>query len=1048
MSSLSHEMMSVTQIVQARADQFSDQVAFYTEVDEPGSPLRSLTYSDILRSIDRLCAHYAATGMLLDGTESDIPPAQTVAVLTSGVIDLILLELALVKLGLSPLLLSTNNSVPAIAHLCKATNTTHLVYGSKFSAEAAEAQKTLADQGYDLGIVEEMQFPLWGPNGPRDIDAQVCPYPPRLSPEQEQDRAVVILHSSGSTGFPKTVAVTHSKLIGIAQSITSPLKPSFSVLPVYHSFGYFCVFRAFYDAVPFTLFPPHLPLTAQNMCRVIKASPVRCQLCLTVPYVIKLLAESEEGMRALTNFDAISYSGAAFPDELGDRLTEAGVNLLSSYGATEAACVLSSQRDFRNDKGWNWLRAEGICADYVVMEERGSGTFELVVKDGWPGKTESNRPDGSYATKDLFIRHEEHSTWYKYIGRQDDTLVQLLGEKTNPVPIELAIRGNSPYVAEVIVFGAGRPQIGCLILPSEVGKELSQDRDAFIAKIWPAIVQANSEAPSHSQLLPEMIHILPYGTEVPLASKMSILRPACYVKFKEVIDDVYNRYEHGGSGPKLELTRDELENFVFRAFARTLGSEKAQGLHKDTNLFNFGVDSLQAARVRNICQAELNLHGHQLGINVVYENPTIVKLAAHIVSIQKGDSTLQSESQQHALMISMVEKWCSKLESCAPPSSREENVLGPHTVLLTGATGFLGAHILQQLVDSSAVSKVICLVRAKNDQDALARVQQSLRSRRLVLSPEHITKIECLAANVNEERLGLSHAEYEQLRANVTIVIHNAWPVNFLLSVDSYDEHMQGVVNLINLCLRSSAHRRPRFFFSSSVSSQIMTSTDVAEAFSESPRTAHPSGYAQGKWVAEKICERAASMGDIDVGVLRIGQLVGDTVMGVWNETESWPLMFKSVETVGALPSLDEEFSWSPVDTAGRAIAEIVQHPELSHLSVLHIVNSKLTSWNTVLVGLKSAGLDFDTVEKKHWLELLEGSDPSPEQNSTIKLLPFFRSQMTQDGSSRQPQFLVHKTSKLSGGIAQCEAVEESLVSKWVHNWRISGFIQPCATTP
>jgi hypothetical protein len=76
------------------------------------------------------------------------------------------------------------------------------------------------------------------------------------------------------------------------------------------------------------------------------------------------------------------------------------------------------------------------------------------------------------------------------------------------VPIELAIRGNSPYVAEVIVFGAGRPQVGCLILPSELGKELAKDREAFLEKIWPVIEDANAQAPTHSRLLPDMVAIL------------------------------------------------------------------------------------------------------------------------------------------------------------------------------------------------------------------------------------------------------------------------------------------------------------------------------------------------------------------------------------------------------------------------------------------------------------------------------------------------------------------------------------------------------------
>jgi hypothetical protein len=198
---------------------------------------------------------------------------------------------------------------------------------------------------------------------------------------------------------------------------------------------------------------------------------------------------------------------------------------VDTFAPLQTGGLLNSKRDFATDKAWNWLRAEGLILEYMVMEDRGGNTFEFINKDGWPPKIETNRPDGSYATKDLFLRHEKHHNWYKYIGRLDDTLVQNLGEKTNPgayvklsvealttdqvaVPIELVIRGNSPYVAEAIVFGAGRPQVGCLILPSELGKELSNDRDAFLEKIWPVIEEANTQAPTHSRLLPEMVHIL------------------------------------------------------------------------------------------------------------------------------------------------------------------------------------------------------------------------------------------------------------------------------------------------------------------------------------------------------------------------------------------------------------------------------------------------------------------------------------------------------------------------------------------------------------
>ncbi len=152
-----------------------------------------------------------------------------------------------------------------------------------------------------------------------------------------------------------------------------------------------------------------------------------------MPYVLKLLAETEEGVQVLADFEAVSFAGAAVPNDLGDRLTASGVNIVNNWGLTETGAVLSSKRDYATDKDWNWLRAEGLVVDYLVAEHRGADTYELVVKDGWPAKIASNRPDGSYATKDLFKRHPVHENWYQYIGRLDDTLTQTLGEKTNPL---------------------------------------------------------------------------------------------------------------------------------------------------------------------------------------------------------------------------------------------------------------------------------------------------------------------------------------------------------------------------------------------------------------------------------------------------------------------------------------------------------------------------------------------------------------------------------------------------------------------------------------
>jgi thioester reductase-like protein len=513
-----------------------------------------------------------------------------------------------------------------------------------------------------------------------------------------------------------------------------------------------------------------------------------------------------------------------------------------------------------------------------------------------------------------------------------------------------------------------------------------------------------------------MIEVLPPGTEIPVATKMSILRPACYRKFADVIEEVYARFERGTGAPKRDIASPvEMEAFLADTFRAPLG--EADGLERDTDLFAFGVDSLQATRVRNALQKGLELGGATLGQNIVYDHPSIARLAEHLLAVRSG--TAGGGGDVHAAMLAMVDKWAAQVDAAAPDA---EGVPEKHVVVLTGATGSLGAHILDQLLRRPEVAEVVCLARARSHADATARVEASLAQRRRSVP----ARWRALAADVNRPDLGLTTAEYEALRASATAVIHNAWPVNFVLSLASFDEHVGGAVHLLNLARRS----RAAFFFSSSVGTRQGRPEYVPETFPDDPATAAGMGYAQSKWV-EKILERAGG-----AGVLRIGQLVGDTEHGVWNETEAWPLMFRTARVLGALPLLEETPAWLPVDTAARAVADLV----IAHApgGVYHVVNPRAAEWRTVVDGLAAGGLEFDRVPATEWLDKLAASYPDPETNPSYKLLSFWEGRL---GARPHIEFSVERTAQLSPAIAGCEAVSAGLAARWVAAWRASGFL-------
>lgn len=797
--------------------------------------------------------------------------------------------------------------------------------------------------------------------------------------------------------------------------------------------------------------------------RCIASSPTPPVQHFAVPYVLKLLAESPAGVASLASMEAVSFAGAAVPDELGDRLVSAGVPLYSQYGTTETGALLTSRRDYGSDKAWNWLRVEGLIASYLDLVPRGSGTYEAVVRDGWPGKVMSNREDGAYCTKDLFVKHPEHEDWVKYVGRMDDTLTLTLGEKTNPVPIELDIvsepgrggvrcralyardlvlwtmltqqRGNSPLIQECIVFGDARPQVGALLLPSASGAELSRNRSAFLAAVWPVIAAANARAPSHSRLLPEMVEILPPGTDVPVATKMSILRPACYRQFAPVIDSVYRRFESAGSAEKRRIDdQDEMEGYLLELLQRTLG-DRGQGIERNTDLFAFGVDSLMATRVRNTVQKEVELAA-PLGQNVVYEYPSVVKLAQHILSASSSGAA-NGTSSVHDEMEAMAAKWAARVVPAAP--GRLPTPSDP-VILVTGATGSLGAHTVAALLRRPNV-RVICLSRARSDADSISRLEQSFASRRL--HPDW-DRIESYATDLSLPDLGLG-SSLAHVRDSVTGVLHLAWPVNFAAALGSFEPSVSGAVNLLNLTQSSPLQAKPGFFFASSVGAVQSSTSRIEERFSSDPEEAGGTGYARSKWVVENVLEKTRGT------VLRIGQLVGDSTHGVWNETEAWPLMFRSAVTTGALPDLEERVGWMPVDLAAEAIAEAALHPSYplpppsassatSEPRVLHILNRHTTPFSAILSGLRRAGVQFDTVPRSAWLRRLAESDPDVARNPTRKLLPFYEGRIGGEEEKTRAELDTAMAEEMCPSMRGLRAVDEDLVAKWVEVWQESGF--------
>lgn len=112
-----------------------------------------------------------------------------------------------------------------------------------------------------------------------------------------------------------------------------------------------------------------------------------------------------------------------------------------------------------------------------------------------------------------------------------------------------------------------------------------------------------------------------------------------------------------------------------------LGDKGSENLTTTTDLFAFGVDSLQAARFRNVISKSLDLGGRPLRSNIVFENPSISQLADYLLTLNHGGSGEKTDEQQHQLMLDLVDKYTAQLYKAGPGISSSVTQSDNHVVV-------------------------------------------------------------------------------------------------------------------------------------------------------------------------------------------------------------------------------------------------------------------------------------------------------------------------------------------------------------------------------
>ncbi|GHH69945.1 hypothetical protein GCM10018781_29110 [Kitasatospora indigofera] len=292
----------------------------------------------------------------------------------------------------------------------------------------------------------------------------------------------------------------------------------------------------------------------------------------------------------------------------------------------------------------------------------------------------------------------------------------------------------------------------------------------------------------------------------------------------------------------------------------------------------------------------------------------------------------------------------------------------PAEILLTGATGFCGAHLLATLLETTG-ARVHCLVRAADEEQGLERIRAAQRR---FLRREPVTdRVVPLLGDLTRPRLGLSEERFEELAARVDVIHHCGGQVNFIYP---YQDLRAANVGGTREVLRLAGHARaiPVHYVSSMAVLAGFGPAGVPEVTEDTP-LGHPEllsvGYVESKWVAEALLHNAAAAG-LPVAVHRADDVTGDLATGAMNTGTEVCAMIKFIAESGVCPDVELWLDFVPADRFARAVAHIAAHrPAVGE--VYHLTNPRHAVLGDLADRLRSRGYPVELLPYPAWVHRL-----------------------------------------------------------------------------
>jgi fatty acid CoA ligase FadD9 len=713
------------------------------------------------------------------------------------------------------------------------------------------------------------------------------------------------------------------------------------------------------------------------------------------------------------------------------------MHLTDGYGSTEAGMVLLDGEIQRPP-----------VIDYKLVDVPDLGYFatdrpyprgELLLKtpNMFPGyykraETTANvfDADGYYRTGDVFA--EVGPDRLVYVDRRNNVLKLAQGEFVTLAKLE-AVFGNSPLIRQIYVYGnSAQPYLLAVVVPTEDALA-GNDIQALKPRIAESLQHVAKETGLQSYEVPRdfIVETTPFTLENGLLTGIRKLAwPKLKQHYGERLEQLYADLAQGQANELSELRHSGADSPVLqtvsRAAAAMLGAANSD-LTPDAHFTDLGGDSLSALTFGNLLREIFDVDV-PVGVIVSPAND-LQAIADYIDGERQGTKrpTFAAVHGRDAVEVHAgdltLDKFIDEATLAAAPG-----LPGPasevRTVLLTGATGFLGRYLALEWLERMDFvdGKVIALVRAKSDEDARARLDKTFDSGDPKLL-EHYQQLaadhlEVIAGDKGDANLGLDPQTWQRLADTVDLIVDPAALVNHVLPYSElFGPNALGTAELIKIALTSKI--KPYTYVSTiGVGDQIKPGTFVEDAdirqisATRAINDGYANGYGNSKWAGEVLLREANDLCGLPVAVFRCDMILADTTYaGQLNLPDMFTRLMLSLVATGVAPGsfyeLDGEghrqrahYDGLPVEFIAEAISDLGAQI-VDGFQTYHVMNpyddgiglDEYVDW------LIDAGYSVQRVgDYATWLERFETTLRAlPERQRQYSLLPLLHNYQRPD---------------------------------------------------